>query len=207
MPYKRSYRRPMKTNVISRVKKLEKKVKQIDPEVKHHYRTPEDIVFPNYSPGTLYNLTAIDQGFGPTQRIGNQVRAVSISVRYKIYVSPGNNSQSCRVIFFIDNANTLTAANQILKNVGTVNAVNSPFNDEDKTNFKVLSDKTYPLVAFGGAPSGITARFYKKLNIPVHFEDTTSTVFKNMIKMLLISDVATSVCTFAAAYDFAYTDA
>lgn len=194
---------------IAQVKKdvasLKKKVKKSTPEVKNHYRV-DQVTVPTNS-GAIYNLAAIPQSVGPNGRIGNQVHAIRFKskIDFLIANSPAAN-QTCRVILFRDLANTQTTVSQILDLAGTVNAPQSTFNDEERKRFRVLYDKRFRLCNFAGASPGRLISINKKLNFPIGFEDTTSTVFKNNLKLLIISDVGTTASSFSAVHELMYTD-
>lgn len=198
-----------KMSVPRRVSKLERKVKKIvPPEVKRFYRSDQD-VSPNYT-GEIFNLSAIAQGQTDSERIGDQVHAKYLHWRstFTLTDSPANE-QNVRIILFRDINNTITAVNQVLlaSAVGTVGAVNAPYNPQQHGRFVVLYDKTFPMSNYAGGIPNRVFKLNKKLNFIMEFDNTTTTSFKNAFKALIITDVATSAMAHQFFSEILYTDA
>lgn len=189
-----------KMSVPRRVRKLERKVKKIvPPEVKRFVRSDQDVT-PNYT-GEIFNLSAIAQGTTDSERIGDQVHAAYLNWRstFTLVDTPANE-QNVRVIVFRDINNTITAVNQVLypSAVGTVGAVNAPYNQQQRGRFVVLYDKSFAMCNYAGGIPNRIVNFKKKLNFPIELNNTDTSIYKNSLKCLLITDIATS----AMAHDF-----
>lgn len=205
--YKKKYlkRSGKSKNMYSRLKKLEAAIRKMSPEVKNFYRNDQTTV-PDYT-GAIYNLAAIPQSVGPQGRIGNRVHAIRYKAKLDFLLVPSpQGSQSIRCIVFRDVSNTQTLASQVLDFNGTVNAVNANYNDEERTRFKIVYDKAFNLSNFAGGKPDFRIHINKKLNFNIDYEDSSTTVNKNNLKMLLISDITPTASSFSVVHELMYTD-
>lgn len=155
--------------------------------------------------GTGGTLNIIPQGVGESERVGRKVIAKSIMIRGKMRMdadsAAANASNIFRIIMYLDkqaNGATATVAD-ILEDIH----VQSHYNLENKSRFRILYDKTSSIRSMSGAGNaiaddGITYGentaviiFRKKLNFPIEYSDSLSTgdistIRSNNIGMLAI---------------------
>lgn len=199
----------VKSQLSAKVNNIERKLSKINPpEVKRFVRSDQDTT-PTYT-GEIFNLSAIPQGETDAERVGDQVHCIGLNWRsaFTIVDTPAEQ-QNIRIVIFRDIANTITAPNQILlaSAVGTVGAPNAPYNQQQRDRFVVLYDKSFTFANYGGGVPTRMINFRKKLNFRMDFDNTTTTSFRNPLKVLIISDLATTVMAHDFYSEILYTDA
>lgn len=182
-----------------KVARLESKVKNLVKDVDAIEAKNQDAAIAattfNWT-GTLSSLVNIGQGSGVGQRNGDEIQWAGVDFRYHLYQSTTNIITMARVILLIDFQNQLTATSDLLSNTGGALACMSMFNRQNRARFKVLYDKTHVLDQYD------TAQTYVHVNIPAkklkgttEFQTNTSTVTKNMLKILYISNINATLPT------------
>lgn len=148
------------------------------------------------STGATYQLSIIAQGDTDTERDGDQLTLSSVNIRGRVLV--GDTTNIVRIIFYQWRPITSPTIPDILS--PGVDATNidifSLYNHDKRSQFKILSDKTYVLAGFGtsASPYGPASEKYftmtlnKKLIKKLQYNNGSSTVGSNQVWYLAISD-------------------
>jgi len=118
-------------------------------------------------------VNPIARGDDINERTGRQVIMKSVEFRADVQVDAAGVDQTARVLLVYDkqtNASALTAA-QVFHGA---EAAHRPFqmrNLENRSRFTCLMDKTVVLNAAGESGSKRSIKFYRKLNLPVTFNN------------------------------------
>lgn len=189
--YKKRY--PKKTNngstlgnVASIAKTAFKTAKWVAALVNAEYKYQEASVslqVPTWN-GTLYTLAVPAQSTGATGRTGDSIKLKALTLRGLIDYNTLGIAEMVRVIIFVDKQNVVTTGAQLLQYTGVYMATNSPKNEGNKFDTKILYDKAFPVSVY--RPQ---AKFnvVLKLGFHVHFAAGTTTVENNALKMCFIS--------------------
>lgn len=138
--------------------------------------------------GSLTTLCAPAQGVGALQRTGDSIKMKNLTMRYAWERNPsGINNEICRIVIFIDKENSITTGAQFFQSVGTVNApFQSKFAD-NKYDSKILYDKLHYVDLY----HPVTVKsIVINIDDHCHFDAGTTTIDKNAIKFLIISQTA-----------------
>jgi len=177
----------------------------------------EDVATTNATPvtmtdaGAITNLAQIGQGATVNQRVGQQIMAKRLKLRYSIYTNSSAN-QLARVLVVqwkkqVSDTSPTTA--QLLENTGATQGALSDyaFSSEFKENFRVLHDKTYALSGTSNGAPNVFREASIPLNSRISFNGSaTSDIEKNGIWMLSISNQANSEPKIVFCNTLYYTD-
>lgn len=177
-----------------KVARLESKVKNLVKDVDKIEAKNQDAAIAattfNWT-GTLSNLVNIGQGVGVGQRNGDEIQWAGVDFRYHVYQTNASIVTMVRVILLMDFNNQLTNTSDFLSSTGGALACMSLFNRQNRAKFKVLYDKTHVLDQYDTAQSYVHVNIpAKKLKGTTEFQTGTSTVSKNMLKILYISNIS-----------------
>lgn len=188
MPYRRrNYRRNPKRSVAALSKKVDKIARVTKPEVKELYTNMAPVSVDQA--GSSGQLSAgLAQGLTDESRIGNKVQPLSFDIRGTIE-AVGVVSGSVRIIFIKDKLNKVTLPIHVLRYTGTNQVINSPYSDDFKQNFTVLSDRTYR-VSPGQSNDKLHFHIKKRLKFPMLWDDAGAAT-KNPVKVFFYSDQPT----------------
>lgn len=153
--------------------------------------------------GTLYTLCTPAQGAGATGRNGDSIKMKTLTLRGLIDYNTLGMAEMVRVIIFIDKQNVVTTGAQMLQYTGVYMATNSPKNEGNKFDTKILYDKCFPVSLYKPQYKFNTVI---KLNSHVHFAAGTTTIENGALKMLFISQNPTNSPKFSYITRVTYVD-
>lgn len=161
MPRRKTFKRKVKkTNVLRRVKRLERQreLKYIDETLSGTATTTPLIL----------QLSNIDRGTDDNSRIGNKVSVVGVQLRYYFVDDVVN---WLRVMFVIDKQTNeaIYTSDELLADNTPSDNILSPLNRDNQGRFSVLYDKVHTLTTINEA--GAVRRFFK-LNLPIMYDGT-----------------------------------
>ncbi len=195
-------------------------------EMKFHDIDVDDAVVS--ATGDIQNagtINIIPQDVTEKTRVGRKCTIRSIGWRYKMALPEVNGAATptagdiCRVILYLDKqANGLTATVTGILETANYQSFNNLAN---KSRFRILHDKQHTLNydtlashgfaadTFDMAQKHVNAKFFKKCNIPLEFDDSANTgvlttIRSNNLGVLLIS--ATGVCGFDSKFRLRFSD-
>lgn len=178
----------------NKVRKLQTQVRKISKTLKQNVEVKNnDSSFPN---------TAIDWNglittpiFAPTvgdtraTRTGAQVTVTGGQIKYRVSSST-LSAGSIRVLLVLDKEGAGTALTDYFNTVGVFGTPTAPlafFDRDRRAQFKVLYDKLHE---FDYATGNLQQ--YDKIKIPkfqVQFDDASTTIRKNALRVILVSDI------------------
>lgn len=176
-------------------------------EVKHRDQAITDQ--PDYN-GTVTNMTAITQGVGEDQRIGDKVRCTRVNGKFRVqWDNGGATLQTGRLIVFLhkDCKGTLLTGANLLNGAGTERAPLSLFNIDIPGSYTILYDSGP--VTVDAQHQSATIEFDKKLLNYTHFQGAAATdEGHNQVCMLrLVSTSGLQDPTWLGDYRLHYQDA
>lgn len=187
MPYKRRnyrrYRKPKGKSLAVLNKKVNKIERVTKPEKKEHI-TNMGSTNMDFD-GAIAELSQVPVGTGDQARIGTKVQAISLNMRGTL-TATGILPAVCRVIFYKDKSNLTTLPAHLLRYAGTAQAINSPYSDDHRHQFVVLSDRVYK-VAPNQSNDSMTFNLNKRLNFPLHWNDAGDEIV-NPVKVAIFSN-------------------
>lgn len=175
-----------------KIKYLMRQVRNLKPELKQTSKSVS--INPNYN-GSLISLleaNVIQGTSDSSQRVGDTIELVDVYGHFHFGTSNTGGGANVRMIVIQDYANDQSLQNDILVNVGTTGAFDSLYTfDNYRKKWKVLADKR---IAAGSAthPDGIISFYHKFNGTKTRFDAATSTVMKNEIRILFVTDDATT---------------
>jgi len=211
VPKKKFKKMPKSTE--GKLSKLQKEVSSIKKEMKQEVEIKNyDAEFAtagvSYSGTITTPLTPISQGVGGGARVGSQVDVTGIDLRYRVQCNNLAANQFIRVLLVLDIPGDNTAVVDFLYS-GTVGTAYAPlgfYNRDNRANFKVLYDKIHE---FDYANGNIQA--IERVSIPkkyqVQFDDASTTITHNALRLLFISNVNASTPTAEAEVRIYFKDA
>jgi len=192
-------RKPVDRAQNSRIRKLERIVNTRE----RKYQLKNEVNQNTNRDGTVWNLIAPTQGTTDTQMLGDRIAVESIELNYYCGIATSYHSTPLqniiRVIVYRDKTGQLgTNVANVLKDtvLGTQNATNAPYFEDQKPNFEVYYDRSHVCSNIQGTAIH-RGRFKLRLKKPKLLQqlDNTTTVTKGQWKLLVISDIgATSGC-------------
>lgn len=197
---------PQKAQVKKTIKQILSN--HIQQKVHFHYATHSVDVA-----GAVDHLTAIAQGVGERQRIGNAIRPTRLKMR--IHSGIGDNTNMLRFIIFrwhpsaaagVPTLASVTEDVAPTNLLGTTGAPLIPLNWPDKSQFTVLYDRSFVLDA--NAPQQVLLNlelFGKKVNPRIHYVDTSTSAVLNGLYIAFVSDsgaVAHPTLTYTLQLEF-----
>lgn len=176
-------RRRGQKNLNKQIRKVAKSVINSQSELK--YFDTAAAAAPDHA-GYLQCLSLIPAGSSDTSRDGDQAYMTSMNIRGSVMLADTTNY--LRVILFVWKAESTPINDDILSATfkGSTNYVLSPYHHDGRTNFTVLSDRTYSLHS---DKTQINFNITKKLNKKILFNGGGTTA-KNHIWMMTLSDSA-----------------
>ncbi len=169
------------------------------------------------------SLLRIAEGNGESQRIGRKITVRQINWRFTIMLPEGDglanpkNSTTIRVILYLDKqANGAAATVTDILETDDWQSFNNLANSK---RFRTLMDRTYDVMPKAGGGNGTTSDWaedrisdslYKKVNIPIEYDNSAvtgalATIRSNNINMLILSDTSLDA-TFESKMRIRYTD-
>lgn len=174
-------RKPATKKLAKRVRKLEvsKERKTIDSQVTNQASNTVPV---------FIQLTNIVQGNTDITRIGNKIMITGVQLKYTVTDTVTN---PVRIMLVLDKQTNgaLLAANDILEDSTTGDAIISPRNRDESLRFRVLYDKVH-LISVNGQASAFVSKFIK-LNVPVKFDGNAGDITDLTSNSLVIMHVAT----------------
>jgi len=136
---------------------------------------------------------ALSSGAGYfNQRIGDMIRVRSLQMRAVVRLQ-GSNVNAVTVRFLLvrfPKGIVPDSLTYVLANIQTQLAVNSPYSTITRNEFQVLYDKTVTLNNFGNDSKAV--RFFKKVNLPVHYIADSVNVSSGGLVLYAFSDTNSS---------------
>lgn len=173
--------------------------------IEYKERDTASSITPSWTGSVASLVGNIAQGDGNAERVGDSIKLQNLTAR--MIVTPGStNTEYLRVIFFHDKQNAITTGAQLLQNVGSIQAIISPKNEDNKYMTKILYDKVIPIV-----PTSAKAVFKDHIVIPLnwhtHYTAGSTTVKDGDLKVAFFSSVTTNSQALLS-YNFwvSYTD-
>lgn len=203
---------------IAKAIRRDEEVKQLEFIVDGTGGAPAQVF--NRTGPSVYITPAIAQGTDQGQRVGNKVMLRQICIRGLLQNGSATVPALARIIFFRDLQcnGAVPPYADLLADVNAPSIVNSMYNQNFRTRFKVLYDKTFVLDNVGGATDQrIMKRFtFKKTYKPgkgalLKYAGTTGAIAQcqaGQIFALWLTDQAAGAQPFAIYdVDIKYTDA
>lgn len=175
-----------------------KQVKELIKEPMEHkyYEDPITDAFGVPSSGATYQLSLIPQGDTDSTRDGDRLTLTSVNIRGSVYC--GDVTNLIRVIFYQWRPQSTPTITDILSKGadGTNIDVYSHYNHDKRSEFKILSDRTYSLAGYGTtvSPYGqdteklFNINISKKLIKNLQYVNGSTSVGSNQLWYLAISD-------------------
>lgn len=204
--------RTLNTRVLTKkVAKLSKAVRQAKPEVKYSYLELAGQQF-NYSPTSSYvadPFSAITYGTGDkNSRIGDTIFVKSLKIKGTIYTSSASQTM-LRIMAILVPKNleglvtTTNVGNMILDSDFSVtgNIVNAPLDNDNRFGVKILADRRINInpISVGNAATAMQQcrpiSVNLKLDKEVEYFHGGTTITKNQLFILFMSDIAASSST------------
>lgn len=220
MPYKKSYRRKSKrpgyrrcgTMVISDAQKALAMAKYLKGIVNVEFKTRDTAQTALFVPdgvGLVIQLSGIAQGSSTNSRDGAQVKCVSVSLEYTVFMDESATATSFRIMLVLDKQTNqaIYAVDDLLDNVANIQSVISPRNLDNKDRFSVLYDKRHVLSSNGSKMQ--QGSFYKATQIKLRYDGTGATIAdltQNSLSLVVISSEATNTPTLSAQFRLRYVD-
>ncbi len=152
--------------------------------------------------GSVTELFELVQGINFGERIGMDVTAKWMVIRFKLEVHGSATSTAFRMIIIRDNEGTNPTIATILNNVSVL----APMNHLNRHRFKVLYDRLM-VVSMTSGQRAITQVMHIKLKFPQRYSGTGSdTVEKNGVFLMLLGDEVTNDPTYAFHAAMHYSD-
>jgi len=191
--------RRSKANVS--MKKLSRKVDRLFSTLKPELKisdssvTSQVLTSPTFESGTPVYLKMIipdpslSSGTGYfNKRIGELIRVRSLQMRSVVRLQ-GSDVNACTIRYLLvrfPKEILPSSLSYVLANIQTQLAVNSPYSSTTRNEFQVLYDKTVTLNNFGNDSK--TLRFFKKVNLPIHYIGDTTDVSSGGMMLFVFSD-------------------
>jgi len=171
-------------------------------EKKHTFGTTSGVA-PGYT-GTIYQIGLPPQGSNGSQRIGDEIQ----NVRYKVKGNiQGTNTHAFRFIAFQwKSANgTAPVPSDILTNgfLGTNNATQGPYNEDNHKKVKILYDRTFALDGY----NQIKLFNFNVKCLGIEFVNGSNTLAQNAIYVLILQDGTVSLNAIWWSDEVEFTDA
>jgi len=207
---KKSYKKNPKSaaaqasKALQMVSKIQKEINQREIKNVDNQITAQTITYS----GFLTSFNVVGQGVGNGQRVGDKLTCEGLDMRFQI-VNSGATTTMTRVIVLQDLKDTMSSASQILDVVGSSLAPLSPYQRENRNNFKILYDKVFctDSVKQGQVVVKWNHRF-KRGNQPSQtYDPGAGTLTENSFRVLFISDVNAALPTVDSILRFYYSDA
>ncbi len=169
------------------------------------------------------SLLRIPEGNGESERIGRKITIRSINWRFTVMLPEADgsanakNATTVRVILYLDKQCNGTAAT--ITDILETNDWQSFNNLANSKRFRTLMDRVYDIEPKAGGGNGTTSDWaearisdtlFKKVNIPIEYDNTASTgalatIRSNNINMLILSDTSLDA-TFESKMRLRYSD-
>jgi len=210
MPYQRKTKTyPRSANAkaskaLQMVSKIQKEINQREIKNVDNQISAQTV---NYN-GFLTSFNVVGQGVGNGQRVGDKLTCEGLDMRFQI-VNSGTTTTMTRCIVLQDYKDTMSSPSQILDVVGSGLAPLSPYQRENRNNFKVLYDKVFQTdsVKQGQVVVKWNYRFPKGNQPSQTYDPGAGTLTENSIRVLFISDLLATLPTVDAILRFYYSDA
>ncbi len=188
-------------------------------ELKFHDLDIDDATVASGATIVQDSCNKIAQGVTEITRVGRKCTIRSINWRFQVSTNAQSNTASpatevVRVILYLDKqANGATAASGDIVETDDFQTFNNLAN---KSRFRTLMDRTYPLqlMAASGADAtaewageNLTDTFFKRVNIPIEFDSTTGAITEiksNNIGVLILGKQG--LATFSSKMRLRFSD-
>jgi len=137
--------------------------------------------------GTIFNLWNLAQGDAHNERVGDSITINGVDFRFRVGGTTASALGVIRVIMFIDKEGTaVTTAAEVLATTGSQLAPLSFYNREYRARYKVLYDRAFTSDDIQDEQDLV--RFVYKKPFKVVFAPAVTTIRKNAVKLLVISN-------------------
>lgn len=190
MPYRRKKykrRRGKKTTraVAYRALRTAKRLQRAQ-EIKH-WDTSIDQPNIGWTGADLGSLNIPPQGTGDEDRIGDQIFCKTLWLRHSVLRVDSTVTDFVRVIIIQDYRSTISNLGQVLQsNLNNANAIYSQYVFDKRKDYKVLWDKIVNISPGYRSAAYFTTKI--KLNFKTQYNDGTTAIEKNRIKLFVLSD-------------------
>lgn len=129
------------------------------------------------------------QGDSANERVGDSIKVTSSKIRIKLVGAGTGTGNLVRFIVFWDKEGTITGPSDVLNNIGGGETPLEFYLKNRMHEYQVLADRVYTINSDVSAFRYITYNFYKRnINKHIKFTEGLTTVEKNQLKMIVISD-------------------
>ncbi len=157
------------------------------------------------STGQVENVCLIGEGNAVNQRHGLQIRATKIKFRCRMNIHATPVDSSIRFILLCDKEQ-VSATNPTVLQVLNENTIDSMYERTLLKRFRILYDRVVTLSKDGGYSAAFISKT-KKVSIPLRWSaSTTTSIVKNGIYLLLISNEAANTPTLDWSFRLFYRD-
>ncbi len=160
--------------------------------------------------GITTDLSAVPQNQTDTGRIGDALRATSISMKWGVEANPaGATAVPVRIIVFTWIPNTTPTMADILLTTGGLETL-APYNTDNAELYKIHYDRAVAVGANAGSSNHFTNQMNVKIVIPVHLRNikyvAAGTTGSNKLWHLRLSSVSANQPNMDAVIRLNYSD-
>lgn len=209
MAYRRTYKkRSYRKRRLTRKRYTRKRYNR-NVEYKRKEVTVSNVMIPAATP-VFTLLNGIEEGTGPTERIGRKICMKQLQVRATI--KNQTNDEVVRVMLVIDkqaNSTIFSIDDLLTSSIATQGYINSLKKVDFARRFWVLYDRTYVFDVDSTEEQRKFIKINKRMNIPVNYDDRTdlvASISRNSMYLVTISSDATTELNLAMVSRLRYTD-
>lgn len=156
--------------------------------------------------GQITSLCDIAQGSGRSDRDGNRISPISLTIRYNWLGQAASTAEVYRIIVFRDKQQILATTPAVLDVLQSAGAI-SLYNEDFLGRFKILYDQMWT----GANDANIRLSFVGlvkiRLTLPMVFAASASTdIVKNGLYIIAITNVASNAPTYVYSTRLSYYD-
>lgn len=205
--YKKKYKKYKKKygGVPKSVKAYVKK--EIARDNENKYIDTSFLAQPSNWTGTISSLSHPDQGLTSSNRVGDVIRPVSLSVKFVVKIGLSTSAVG-RIIVFQWRPQTTPTISNILQSSysATENHVNAPYDVDQAPQFKILYDKRVSLSTNGDYITGWQKIIKRKKMLNITFTGSTGAGSASNKLYCIFMDSNNPALTWSMVYRLEYED-
>jgi hypothetical protein len=177
-------RRPRRRSAASIAKSVVRRELSKNIEMKRHYQLQNEVNVSTLSQGTnWYDLSAVDTGTGPNDRIGLQIRAKGLHVAGALHNNGSTTNYVRMIVIQQHSQDALSSASDVFQqgtatgDFSDITGMKTMFYPLQKVDFKVLYHRIFKLNPAGTAGQNDESRMFRKfikLDRTIRFENVTT---------------------------------